>query len=186
MSFTELQQAIYDEAQKRADEIDAQYRQKLASEEGRIKKQAQLIEEEIIDQARYEAKQKARFLHQEEKLLSRAQVLKVKQEEIEKVKKEVKSQIINWEDEKVDKLIKGLVELIPENVEGEVVPGSAHEKWVKKYTDKKKLSLSDKQIQDEGGLIYRGKDVEINVTVGRLVDQLFSRRRSEVAKALFA
>ncbi len=185
MSFAQLQKAIYKEAKKRADEIDADYHRRLAVEEERIKKEARMIEEGIMDRVRSEAMQKARFIHQEEKLLSKSQVLKAKQEEIESIRTEAKSQIINWDDEKAKKLIKKLIDLVPDNAEGEILPGGAHKKWIIQYAGKKGLKISDEEIANEGGLIYRGNNIEINVTVGRLVDQLFSRRRSEIAKVLF-
>jgi len=185
MSFAELQQAIFDEASTEADQVRARYEAQLAKEETRIKEEAQRVEDTIISAAKTEAEQQARRLHQVAQLDAKAKILMAKQEELEETKRLVVAAVLVWNKEQAESLIESLLKLVPAGA-GELQVGEVHEDIVNKLVDERgDVKVSDRVLPKEGGFIFKGEDMELNVTVDRLVEQLFLKHRAKLAETLF-
>ncbi len=118
-------------------------------------------EENSIAAAHIEAERQARSIHQRAELEGRSMVLAAKQEELLATQKAFVSFVASLDEDKKKDIHTALCKLIPE-IHGEVVP------------------------QDDGGLIFRSKGVEINLTLPYVIGQLFRTYRAEIAKELFA
>jgi len=184
MSFEQLQQAILDEAKKQIGEINNRYDKEMSAEEDRIKTKAKELEEQIISQAEKDGQMEAQRLHQSAQLEARAQVLSVKQAELDQVLLEAKKVVLGWDKEQTRRLNKSLFELVPEK-SGKIVPGAEHEDVVTELARQKGFTVSKKKLAGEGGFVFKGTKTELNATVGYLLKQLFEQERTQVAKVLF-
>lgn len=182
MSFEALQEAILAEAKQRADQISTQLAQRISAEEQRITARASALEEKVVTEAEVQADKQARRIRQEAELSGRALVLNAKQEELDQTKAELTKQLLEMN---TNTLLSGLLKLVPAHTEGTIVPGQAHADALKKLI-KGDLKLSDKSIKGEGGFIFQSKNSELNLTISHLVDRLFVKHRSQIAKILFS
>ena len=184
MSFEQLQQAILDEAKKQIDEINNRYEREFEGEENRIKARAKRAEEEIIVRSEKEGQMEAQRLHQSAQLAARAEILRAKQAELDKVLARAQTTIIEWDKEQIRLLIGLLFKLVPEK-EGVVIAGSAHAEIVRELAKEKGLKVEDQTIENDGGFVFKGDRTELNATVSHLLKQLFEHERAEIAKVLF-
>lgn len=184
MSFAQLQQTLVDEARQQAEVVKERYRREVEKEENRIKERAKEVEESIIDQAKAEGERRAKSLHQEAQLAARADILRVKQEELDKTAQAAMDAIMSWDENKTKSLIKALFEQLPEG-KGSVTPGEKHQEIVSRAAEKKGFKVKDKTVAGEGGFVYSDSDIEVNVLVSELVKNMFARHRTEIAKVLF-
>ncbi len=185
MSFAELQQTLTENARRQIDGLKESYRRQMEQEEQRIKDQARAVEESVIDNAQKEAARQASRLHQEAQLKSRAEVLRVKREELDKVIEETKRQLLSGDKNRAAKLIKGLMSQLPEEEGGTVTPGDEHAELVQREAVKRGFKMSPQTIPGEGGFLFSSRDFEVNMLVGELVKNTFTRHRTEIAKILF-
>lgn len=185
MSFDKLKQALLDEATKQADTINNGYRRDLLREEERIKKNAVQIKESIINDAQEEGMRQAKQLHQEAQLQARADILREKQKELAITVKQAIGEILAWDSSKAKVMIAALMSLVPRQ-EGEIIATDMHRKIVMKEAKKNNLPVSDEVIGDDGGFVYRGKEIEQNLLINYLVQSLFERHRADIARVLFA
>ncbi|MFH1354304.1 MAG: V-type ATP synthase subunit E family protein [bacterium] len=184
MSFTQLQQTLITEAREQAEATKERYRQEVEKEENRIKERAKEVEEDIIDQARAEGERQVKSLHQEAQLAARADILRVKQEELNKTTRNAVDTIMSWDENKVKSLIKTLLAQLPEG-KGSVTAGEKHQEVVSREAEKKGLKIKDKTVSGDGGFVYSDAEVEVNALVNELVKNVFARHRAEIAKILF-
>jgi vacuolar-type H+-ATPase subunit E/Vma4 len=184
VSFDKLKQALLDEAKKQADTISDGHRRDLLREEERIKKHAVQIKESIIYNAQEEGIRQAKRLHQEAQLQARANILREKQKELDITIKQATEKILAWDSGEAEAIIKDLMSLVPEQ-EGKIVAGEKHKEIVVKEAKKKNLSVSDEVIKDDGGFVYKGKEIEQNLLISYLVQSLFERHRADIARVLF-
>jgi vacuolar-type H+-ATPase subunit E/Vma4 len=185
MSFDTLKQSILKEADARIEEIKARTRKQLRHEEKRITKQAQALEQNILDEAEKYAEQAESRLHQERQLQAKANVLTSKQLELDKTEAETLSSILKWEEDETRELLKALIAMLPDKP-GIVLLGEKHTEIAKEMLkDQKQWDVSEEVIPDDGGLKFRDEKMEINLSVRYLVRQLFTRHRADIARHLF-
>lgn len=120
-----------------------------------------MLEEDVIAVATKEAHRQARSIHQYAELEGRSLVLEAKQRELQKTKDALLLELASLSEQQKQELYTVLLALVPK-AHGEVIP------------------------QSDGGLIYRGESIEINLSLSQLVEQLFRMYRSEIAKELFS
>ena len=185
VSFDKLKQALLDEAVKQSDAIGDGYRRDLLREEERIKKHAIQIKEGIISDAQEEGVRQAKRLHQEAQLRARADILREKQKELDTTIKQAIQEILDWDSSKTKVMIRDLMSLVPTQ-EGEIIAADMHWEIVVKEAKRKSLSVSDEGIKNDGGFVYRGKEIEQNLLISYLVRSLFERHRADIARVLFA
>ncbi len=185
MSFDKLKQALLDEATKQINTINDGYRRDLLREEERIKKHAVEIKEGIINNAQEEGVRQAKRLHQTAQLQARVDILREKQKELDVTIKQATEKILAWDSSEAKMMIADLMNLVPDE-EGEIVAADIHRELVVKEAKKKKLPVSDERIKNDGGFVYKGKEIEQNLLISHLVQSLFERHRADIAKILFA
>lgn len=184
MSFTALKEKILAEASAKLEVQRREFSQEFVDEETRIKKQARLVEEDVIAQAQVKAQQEAKRLRQAAQLKARADILRAKQEQLDVVLEDTVKQVLDWDEDATQNLLEALFEFIPD-AKGSIMPGSLHEAKVREIARKRKISVSDDAIPDEGGFVYQGEDAELNLTIHHLVKQVFARNRAAIAQTLF-
>ncbi|OGY33063.1 MAG: hypothetical protein A3D99_01235 [Candidatus Andersenbacteria bacterium RIFCSPHIGHO2_12_FULL_45_11] len=119
------------------------------------------LEDGIVAAAVREADVKAQSIHQQSELEGRSMVLAAKQAELIATKEAVLQVLTTLDESKKIELHTKLCALVADK-RGTIVP------------------------QEDGGLVFRGDGVEVNLTLPYLVDRLFATYRSEIAKELFA
>lgn len=184
MSFAQLQQAITGEARRQMDELKERYRQEVEKEENRIKERAQEVEEDIIDQAGAEGERRAKSLHQEAQLAARADILRAKQDGLDKTTQAAAVAVLSWDKSRTASLIKSLMKQLPEE-KGKITPGEKHVELVRREAERLGHKVLDKTVAGDGGFLYSGREVEMNMLVSELVKNVFARHRTEIAKVLF-
>lgn len=118
------------------------------------------LEESIIASANAEAQHQTRGIRQRAELEGRSLVLAAKQEELSVTKEVFLASLAELSSNEKQELHTALLRLIP-NTKGEVVS------------------------QPDGGLVFRGEGVEMNLAIPQIVEQLFRNYRSDIAKELF-
>lgn len=180
MSLEKLQEAILEQAEQDASAIATQLQEEKSAEEARILARAQNVEQTIIDSAEREAQNLARRKRQQTELDGRSAVLNAKEDELQQTKQELFTKLAN---EDAKDLIKKLAKHVPDE-KGTIVAGELHKAEVASVLDKKH-TIAKEVIPGEGGFVFRGKDTEINLTLGHLVDTLFRKYRTRLASLLF-
>lgn len=185
VSFAKLQDTLLSEAKRELAILEDQHRAAWSVEETRIKDRARTIEEEIITTREAEGKQQAQRLHQAAQLAARADILRAKQAELNAAYQETVAQVLAWDTTEATQLLLGLLALLPKDAKGRIRAGSVHEKLIRGLVDERTLTIDEKTLPDEGGFSYYDSEIELNLTVGYLVRQVFIRHRSEIAQMLF-
>lgn len=183
MSFAQLQEEIFSAAAARGAELTAQYQRELKREEARIQEHARAIEETIIDRGRLSGKARAQRIHQSAQLAAKAQILAAKQAALAHVQAAVVQHILAWEGGPLERFISALLERVPAG--GVIVPGAAHEAVVRTLAEGRGLAVEGPALPDEGGFVWRGEKGELTATVSRLVADIFTRHRAQIARTLF-
>lgn len=183
MSFANLQQAVLQEATAKAVAVQARLDGQLATQESRLKKEVTAIEREILEQARADADNQAQQLRQGAVLAARAEVLLAKQAELTAVRAEFLRQLLALDAAQTARLIDRLLALVTEK-NGECTAGEHHFAAVKKAAAKKGFTVTDETIPGEGGFIFRSPRMEMNLTLGQLVDQVLIKHRAAIAETL--
>ncbi len=160
MSLPALQETILAEARKEADAILARSRAELAKEQERATSELRAMEERIVTEATKNAQRESQVIHQRAELAGRASVLTAKQEEIDATKAEFLAMLQNLPEQDKKKLYASLKKLLPDT-EGKT------------------------EEHPEGGFIFRGKGIEVNLSFPYLTDRLFWKYRAEISQALF-
>ena len=117
-------------------------------------------------------------------LAARADVLVAKQTALAQVRAVFLAQLLHLDEAAAEQLITGLMALVPA-ADGTCVAGEFHHAAVKKAAAKRKLSTAKETIPGEGGFIWRSPRLEMNLTLGQLIDQVLLKHRSAVAETLF-
>lgn len=179
MSLERLQEAILEQAEQDAKTVASQLEKEKASEEARLLARAQEVEQSVLEEAEKEAASRARRKRQQTELAGRAAVLTAKEEELQKTKEELFNKLAG-EDAKT--LIKHLAKHVPDE-KGTIIPGELHKAEVASVLSKH--TIAKKTIPGEGGFVYRGKDSELDLTLGHLTTMLFRKYRTRLASLLF-
>ncbi len=162
MSFTALKKAILTEARQQASVIAHTASAQIDTEKQRTTNELRNMEEAIVAHARKEGQLQTRILHQQAELAGRARILLAKQEELEKTKKEFVRFLLFLDASAQKDLHKKLEAMLPKT-KGTIIAGDT----------------------DEGGFIFKSKNVKINLTYKYLTDNIFWKYRAEIAKELF-
>lgn len=160
MSLPVLQEKILGEAKAQAADIARQGDLELAKERELAMQELREMEERIIVDAENQAQHASRIIHQKAELSGRASVLEAKQEEIAAAKDAFLAMLRELPEAEKKKFLASLKNLLPKT-EGEV----------KEHTD--------------GGFVFHGKGIEVNLTFPQLADRLFWKYRAEISRALF-
>jgi vacuolar-type H+-ATPase subunit E/Vma4 len=184
MPFAKLKETILAEARQQAQAVSDKIRQQTKAEEQRIAEQARQLEETIIRQAEQEGMRRARQLHQETELQARAAVLRAKEVELTKTKQMLVEQMLSMNNQQTTHLLQDLLKLIPDEA-GTIVAGSIHRSQLEPLLPKT-LKLAQGDLTGEGGFVYRSQSAELNLTISHLVDRLFVKHRSGIARTSFS
>jgi len=161
MSLAVFKEKILNEASAEAESIVQKNSFLISEEQNRASKDIRDMEEAIISVAQKQAQLQARSITQNAKLAGRSNILRAKQEELNAIKAEFLSSLTKLSDAKKKTIYKSLLRLVPKH-RGEVI--------------------SEK---DGNGFVFRDKGIEMNLTLPYLVEQVFWKYRSELAKELF-
>jgi hypothetical protein len=137
-------------------------------------------------QAELDGTIQANQVYQTGRLAARAEILQTKQAELDITKAEVIKQVLAWPKAKTQDFLQGLFALVPEDKNGHIQAGAVHRNVIKALASKHKLKLAEEDIPNEGGFIYISPSVEIDLTLSRLIDELFTRHRTDLAQKLFS
>lgn len=118
------------------------------------------IEESIIVSATKEAQRLAKGIHQRAEFDGRSTVLMAKQEELFATKDAIVALLTDMPEKKKKELQTTLRGLLPK------------QKGVVKE-------------HEDGGLVFQGEGIEINLSLNHLIEQIFTKYRSEIARELF-
>ena len=160
MSFPALQEKILGEAAAKASAIAEQGALEKTKEQERAMQDLRAMEERMIADAEKEAQHAARIIHQNAELSGRASVLEAKQEEIAAARQAFLEMLQNLPEAEKKRLLVSLQNLLPDT-EGNT------------------------EDHEDGGFVFHGKGVEVNLTFPQLADRLFWRYRAEISRALF-
>lgn len=160
MSFPALQEKILGEATAKASAIAEQGALEKAKEQERAMRDLREMEERAIAHAEQQAQHAARIIHQSAELSGRASVLIAKQEEIAAARQAFLEMLRNLPDSDKKNLLASLQKLLPD-MEGKT------------------------EEHEDGGLVFQGKGIAVDLTFPHLADRLFWKYRSEIARALF-
>lgn len=187
MSFEQLKQAIESAAVAEVQGIQAEGLAQRRREEGRIKQRARQLEERIIDAAEAQAARGAKQLHQEYQLDAKANILIAKQAELARLEVALAEHVLAQDSVTAERLLRHLLKLVPEDMAGEMLPGERHQTLLQKLAARrKKITLLEETVPDDGGFIFRNPQIELNLTVRHLVRQLCLRHRAALAQHLFS
>lgn len=186
MSFAQLREALMAEAEEQAAQIRQRYDEQYAHEEARIKDRVRTREEQLITDAKEAATLEAKRQRQHAQLTARADVLRAKQAELERILQLLHQDILGWNERETTALLTALLELLPsDHKDGTLVAGSHHADLLRSLVKRHGYHVASDTLPDEGGFLYRGSDTEINLTLSYLVQQLFARHRARIAQILF-
>lgn len=161
MSLQAFKEKILGHAHADAQKISQKNADLIADARERALRDIRVLEEGIITAANIEAQQQARSIRQRAELEGRSLVLAAKQEELSATKEAFLESLTELSSKEKQELHNAFAKLIP-NIKGEVF------------------------LHPDGGLVFRGEGVEINLTLPQIVEQLFRNYRSDIAKELFA
>lgn len=162
MSLSAFKEKVMSEAARQAEGIADANALALQEERSRASKELREMEEAVVTAAEKEAQQQTRSIHQQAQLQGRSLVLTAKQEELARTKEAFLSSLMSLSDAEKKNLHNALLQLVPKET-GKVVPE-----------------------KDGNGFIFRAEGVEMNLTLSYLVDHVFWKYRSELAKELFS
>ncbi len=160
MSFPALQEKILDEATAKASAIAERGSLELAQEQERAMRNLREMEERVVAHAEQQAQHATRIIHQKAELSGRASVLVAKQEEITAAKGAFLAMLQEFPEAEKKKLLASLKNLLPET-EGKT------------------------EDHEDGGFVFRGKGIEVNLTFPQLADRLFWKYRADISRVLF-
>lgn len=161
MSLLVFKEKILGHAHADAQKITQKNAGLIADVRERALQDIRVLEESIITAANAEAQHLTRSIRQRAELEGRSLVLAAKQEELSATKEAFLESLARLSSVEKTALHDALAKLVP-NTKGKIVP------------------------QPDGGLVFRGEGVEMNLTVPQIVEQLFRNYRSDIAKELFA
>lgn len=185
MSLEGLKQAIHQEVEQRTKAIEHRYETLMAQEQERLKNKAKQLEGEIIEQAQRQGQAELARAQQAARLAARADVLRVKQAELDRLKQAMVAQILAWPPAELHEFLASLLKPLLSQ-KGEVVAGEKHHRALHALSQQLNFTLSQQTIPAEGGFIYRTAYQEINLTIRQLVNFLFERHRAKMAQELFS
>ncbi len=182
MSFDTLKEAILKEARAEAEQISSALNTQASEEKQRIADKARMIEEDVIAEAEHEADRRAKLVRQEAELGGRASVLQAKEQALTEAKEAFVKNVLEQDEAGIKDLLKKLLATVG-YTSGTIVPGEVHLSQLKDVAGA--FDVDSESIPKEGGFIFRGEKVELNLTISHLADQLFQKHRAELAKMLF-
>jgi len=138
-----------------------------------------VIEEEIIEHAQLDGTRQAQRLHQDAQLSAKADILHVKQEELETTEQNVVQVIMAWDAPKTKALLEALMGLLPDEG-GSVTAGDVHKEQVGSLAKLRGLTVQDDIVATDGGFVYHSKRTELDLTVRHLVRRLFISRQKTI------
>lgn len=183
MSFEQLQETILSQAKAKVEKIERRYAQQRHDEEKRITQQARQAEESIIEAAQVRGDREAARVQQERQLAAKSAVLEAKQKELAIAQEKAVERVLAQSSEETEELLKSLMQYVPKD-KGVLIPGERHRAALEKILPGT-VELSEEEIPEDGGFIYRSRQTEINLTVRNLLNLVFERHRADLAKILF-
>lgn len=184
MSFAQLQAALLRQANQEIHRVRAKYQREYAAKEEEITERARDIEESVISAAEQEADQEVKQRHQHVQLSARADVLRVKQAELDRLQTATVQEILAWPEAETRRFLTALLTLITER-QGTITAGAAHAALVRELAAARGLTVHERVMPEEGGFVFHGERTELNATVRHLVREVFRQRRAELAGILF-
>ncbi len=183
MSFDHLQARILDEARAQAKHLADTFTAQKTSREEASNRKIRAIEEKIIEQARHQADQQARYIRQTIKLKSRADILMAKQARLNLLESKFRDRLVALPLTDTKALLGRLLALIPSEGTGEIIVGDRHVQELRALTSA--YTIVDETLPQEGGFVYRDRHLELNLTISNIVRQLFRQHRAKLARQLF-
>lgn len=183
MSFNRLQTRILDEARAQADSIAASFSTRKEQRQQEITAKIQALQENSTDAAKAAAVQQAQSIIQTTKLQSRAAILIAKQKELDSLEHKLREHLLALTPEETRKLLRSLLAHLPEGSQGEILAGDQHAKILASLSSTRKIAKET--LPQEGGFIYRGGQIELNLTISHLTRQLCLRHRAQLARLLW-
>lgn len=183
MSLLALKEAILSQASAEAHAIKEQSSVRVSEEQKKTTAQLRELEEGIVGQARKEGQRQSRMIHQQAELSGRALILNAKQEELEKTSGAFVAHLLALDAHAGKELHESLLNTLHQ-AKGVIVAGEYSKEILAVCATSHELSKEI--LKNEGGFIFKGKNVEINCTFSHLSKQIFWDYRASIARELFS
>lgn len=168
-------QKIKEEAEIEIDELKKQLANKIAQEQTKLLANFRVAMEKKVKQAKFAKESALKTL-----------ILKKKREILNRVYDKVIEKIIG-DDKVYASVIKKATEQLPKVDNAEIVLASGNPERTKKALGalRLKCKISDDTVETKGGFVLRSETLEIDNTIGALVEQIRDETEIEVSQILF-
>lgn len=187
MSLDNIFNKINEDAQKDINKLNKKTQEEIAEFNEKTNKENAVIQSKLNNKVEKERERYLYNIKDEAASGAKNEILKKKQELLDKFYKKVINEIIELPPEDYLKFLVSLLEKLPKINDGLILCSGKDKEHIKKALGKTKMvyKLSDENIKSSGGFILRAKDVEIDNTLEAIVRQLRDDTMIEVGKILF-
>ena len=187
MSLEDIKNSIGENTQSQIKEIEAEGQKKINEINHLWSQKLESKKVEIAKMAKRKADQKVQKTEFSLQAQIQSEILNKKQDLISQAYKAALKKLTDLDDAKYLDLMEKLISRLPDD-QGEVISVKGKESLLKKAlkNSKNKITLSENTCKGQGGFLYQSKNIDMDFTFDRLVDDAKKQTILDVTNILFS